>query len=170
MSDENVNGKGPDPLADVFGMVDTELEENGEWFGHPPIDSETVGPNEIEGSRASLLDGNGNGLRRVFVHSTYIKAFQDDQAAAHKRALNGFRPGKERDKFLEEMRVKLIAKHCVTDWDFTNRAGEQIPITPQLVARIFTDQKFRHHRAFIQAAIFTHQGELQRAVEEDSGN
>lgn len=158
-----------DPLADVPGAVDTKHEEEGEWFEHADPDSlDDPGPNQIEDLYSKLLDENGNGLRRVHVRSSYTKDFERVERQIHQRAAKLGK--KKRDEFIARERRKAMGRKCIVAWEFTDKHGNEVPLTAQTAEAIMTEPKFRHHRNFIVIAIGKLTGDIEDAAEEDRGN
>lgn len=159
-----------DPLGDVQGVVDTKYEAEGDWFEHTPDprSEEPERPNQIDGFRNLLLDADGNGLRRVKVRGRETPDYEAASAKLQTRLLR--MNGAARAEFSRTQQRRLDAKHCLLDWEFTNRAGEPIPFSPELAERVMLERRFRHHRNFVQIAIATLQGDIEQVAEEDRGN
>ncbi len=159
-----------DALGDIPGLVDTKHEEEGEWFEHAPDpdSEEPTRPNQIDGFRHLLMDANGNGLRRILVRSRYTKAYQREEASVQARAVR-MSPEK-RQKFVRREVASLTAKHCIGDWDFTDRQGVQIPCSREMAERVMSDGRLRHHASFATLAVAMLQGDIERVVEADRGN
>lgn len=168
MSEERKRMNAADPLADVVGAVDVKLEEEGEWFKHADLSRAETAPDEIDGFRHLLLDAEGNGLRRVKVRSKHSKAFKADARNVQLRSMR--MPQKQRGEFEDNATNELIAKHCLMDWDFTNRLGQPVPFDQALAERVMREEKFRHHRNFIAMALAAHEGVIARTLQDDSGN
>lgn len=166
-SDTDMETASPDPLSEIVGRVDLKHEEQGEWFGHVPEDGK-IGPNQIEGYLAKLVDENGNGLARVQVRSRFTKAYTKAEEAKSLQAVR--LQGKKRAAFQRRMVAELTARHCVADWEFTDRNGHEIPFSSELCERLLVEPEFRHHREFIHIAIGTLQGDIEQIHEEDQGN
>lgn len=170
MSEKEEGTPVADLLSDVAGKIDVKLEEEGEWFSHPPEAAESVAPNEIDHFRSLLIDENGTGLHRVKVCSRHLsQGYQDEIKALSTRT---FRMSEKRKaKVLAETEPKILWRHCLVDWDFTNRNGEPIPCTEEFKLAVMVESKaFRHHRNFITAALLTHEGAIARTLEADEGN
>ena len=156
------------PVFDIPGVVDTKHEDEGDWFEHPTADTVELAPNQIDNFAAVLLDENGNGLRRVKVRSMFTSDFERGERAMLTRAARMSQ--KKRAAFEKDARFRLMAKHCVSDWEFTQRDGSPIPCTPENVETFMVAPEYRNYRGFIMAAVMKLQGDYQEASEEDRGN
>jgi len=183
MADEPQDAK---PSFEIPGTVDTKFETDGEWFYHaPPIDFDDaaadddasredrlrpIAPNEIDGYRHLLLDKNGNGLRAVQVCSRYTNAYERAEKPYLARA-GRIRGTAKRTLFVAQYTDALTGEICVLDWDLTDAKGNAIPINApgarQLAIDFMTEPRYRRHKEFINIAVATHQGDLERAAEHD---
>lgn len=170
MSDEGSSKpSAKDLLGEVPGEVDTKFEDEGTWYEHADPESiEDPGPNQIPDLYHKLVDGNGNGLRRVHVRSRYTKDFEKAERLIHRRAAKIKRS--QRDEFIEKSRRKAMAQHCIVDWEFTDKQGSPIPCTSETAEAVMTDPSLRHHQTFVLLAIGKLTGDVDEGAEEDQGN
>ncbi len=145
-------------LLNVPGVVDTKLEEAGDWFDHE----------RVPGSEHLLLDDNGNGLKAVKVCSRFTSSYREAERKAEEKILR--RPRSKRSLYRTESIMELTGRHCVLDWDFTDRDGNAIPFSTETAVNLMTDSSYRHYKDFILMAVATLQGEVEEIKEEDEGN
>lgn len=158
-----------DPLADIHGAVDLKYEEEGDWFEHAdPEGLRPTGPNQIEDFYDRLVDRNGNGLRRVKVRSRYLAEVREAERRIDRLAAR--KPKAKRDEYTEIAKAAVLGRHCVLDWDFTDRQGNSIPCEPEIVERIMREEQYRYHRLFLVLAVGKLTTDIGEVVEEDRGN
>lgn len=153
---------------DIAGEVDLKLEEEGAWFEHTPDDVIDPEPHQIDGFKHLLVDANGTGLHRVKVCSTFVSSYQNALRDANQRLLR-FRGAKRRE-LEEKARMELIGKHCLLDWELTDREGNAVPLTKELSQLIMTEPKYRNHRNFIVVCVASVQEEQGDTIQDDAGN
>lgn len=168
MSDEE-RASSADLLGEVPGAVDTKFEDEGAWYEHAdPHSIDDPAPNQIPNLYHKLVDANGNGLRRVHVRSRYTKDFERAERKIHRRAAQ-MKPS-HRDEFIEMARRKAMGRHCIVNWDFTDKSGAEIPCNAQTAEAVMTSPKLRNHYVFAMLAIGKLTGDVDEGAEEDRGN
>lgn len=149
----------------LVGMVDVKHESDGEWFSHASEFAD-AGLYEIEGFATTLLDKNGNGLKRIKVSSRHTTAYERAEDNRTARILR--MKANKRQRANRLLTEELTGKYCIQDWEMTDTSGVDVPFSRTLATAIMTQPEYRHHKFFAYACIMKLQGEIDEAVEEDA--
>lgn len=158
---------GLESLRNVAGRVDLKREDEGEWFEPIPDDGK-MGPNQVEVLRSLLVDADGNGLKRVKVRGRSTKDYEQAERDINRQLIR--LSSKKRADMQRGVLDGLTADHCVMDWEFTDRHGNEIPCSKETIRAVLEDRELRNHRALIYLAIQALEEDASAVAEEDLGN
>jgi hypothetical protein len=132
---------------------DLQREEEGDWFTLEDVPT-----------RRPNLDGI---VRRVKVRSQHTSMYKNAELSMQMKAMR--KKEKERIRFGIEEVDRLLAEHCLVDWEIISQDGIEVPFSPEAALIMMTDPKYRDFANFVKEAVAVIQGDVEELQEEAEG-
>jgi hypothetical protein len=154
MSEKKADGT-PEGLMPSLGFEkDLKREDEGDWF---TLDA-------VPGNYPEL----STAVTRVRVRSRHTSEYRQAEINMQMKAMR--KKERERIDFGLKEANRLVASHCLVDWEMNDVNGEIFSFTKERAVLLMTDDRYRDFQRFVNECIAVLQGDIEEVQEEISGN